>query len=103
MQILHGVVIETGALGVMRVRLKGRGMINVLPIKGVGVGDRLVLIWDTIRSAVSETYTLEEWERHRTDEIAEEPPGKEDEMEESEFDPEIDDPLLAECGLGGEE
>jgi hypothetical protein len=103
MTILHGVVVGAGALGIMRVRLKGRGVINILPINGVGIGDRLVLIWDTIRSAVSETYTLEEWERYQTDEIAEEPPGKDEEVEESEFDPEIDDPLLAECGLCGEE
>ena len=104
MQILHGVVIETGALGIMQVRLKSRGMINVLPIAGVGVGDRLVLIWDSIRNAVAETYTRDEWDRRRTDEIYEEPPGKDEETDDTPgFDPEHEDLLLSECGLDGEE
>jgi len=87
MQIIHGVITEVGALGVMRVRRLGGGLLNVIRPDGFRVGDKVVLIFDPIRAMITEVYSLAEWERNRTDECAEEPfPGKEEEVNEPEVD-----------------
>lgn len=81
MQIIHGVITGAGALGIMQVRRLGGGMLSILPSDKYGIGDKVVLIWDSIRQAVHEVYTLAEWELSRTDDGHELPdPGKEDEV-----------------------
>jgi len=91
MQIIHGVITEVGALGVMRVRRLGGGLLNVICPDGFRVGDKVVLIFDPIRAMITEVYSLAEWERNRTDECAEEPfPGKEEEDMSEPYVPEDD-------------